>query len=391
MQNPLKRLAQRIPLAWLQLSRQKSRFLVAIAGIAFADLLIFIQMGFEGALFDAAKVPYQYLNADLMIANPQFQTLFAVRSSPRERLYQALQHPDVQAVMPIYIASSQWQNPETKQPRTILIWGFDPGTQAFTLPEVESQRSTLQQLNAVLFDRAGRPEYGDIAGKFTQAGPLNVQMNSTQVQVRGLFTIGSSFAADGNVITSDSTFMHIHPDRTPDKMEAGLIKLKPGANVQQVKAAIDAALPDDVRVLTPAEWAQVEETYWANGTGIGFIFGIGVTMGFFVGIVIVYQILHSDVTDHLPEYATLKAMGYTNFYLITMLLQEALILACCGFIPSFLLANGVYQLTYSATLLPIAMKTERAITVFVLTIVMCSASGAIAMRKLQKADPADVF
>jgi putative ABC transport system permease protein len=381
----------RIPLAWLQLSRQKSRFLVAIAGIAFADLLIFVQMGFEGALYDSAKAPYKNLNADLMIANPQFQTLFAVRSSPRERLYQTLQHPEVASVTPIYIASSQWQNPETKQPRTILIWGSDPGAQAFNLPEVNQQRSQLQQLDRILFDRAGRPEYGDIAAQFEKNGFVNAQVNSAQVQVAGLFAIGSSFAADGNAITSDSTFMRIHPDRTPDKMEAGLIKLKPGADVEKVKASIAATLPNDVRVLTPLEWAAIEEAYWANGTGIGFIFGIGVAMGFFVGIIIVYQILHSDVTDHLPEYATLKAMGYTNFYLITMILQESLILACCGFIPSYLLATAVYNFTYSATLLPIAMTQARAITVFMMTVIMCSISGTIAMRKLQKADPADVF
>ena len=157
------------------------------------------------------------------------------------------------------------------------------------------------------------------------------------------------------------------------------------------RAEISKTLPNDVKILTPEEWASIEEAYWAQGTGIGFIFTIGVSMGFIVGIVIVYQILHSDVAEHLPEYATLKAMGYTNGYLMGVLLQEALILACCGFIPSFLLANLLYHVTYAATLLPIAMNTGRAITVFSLTIVMCTISGTIALQKLQQADPADVF
>ena len=388
--NRLKRSFNRIPLAWLQLSRPKTRFLIAIAGIAFADLLIFVQMGFEGALYDAAKAPYKNFNADLIIANPQFQTLFAVRTTPRERLYQLLSHPDVATVTPLYVASSQWQNPETKQSRTILIWGSDPGAQAFTLPEINQNLVLLQQLNTVLFDRAGRPEYGEIAANFEKNGIVNVQINSAQVQVSGLFSIGSSFAADGNAIVSDSTFMRIHPDRSPDKMEVGLVKLKPGANVERVKATIARALPNDTRILTPLEWAQIEQDYWST-TGIGFIFGIGVAMGFGVGVVIVYQILHSDVSDHLPEYATLKAIGYSNGYFITMLLQEALILACCGFIPSYVLSTVVYQITYSATLLPIAMTTQRAVTVFIMTVTMCSLSGAIAMGKLQKADPADVF
>jgi putative ABC transport system permease protein len=382
---------QKVPLAWLQLSRQKTRFLIAIAGIAFADLLIFIQMGFEGALYDSAKIPYRNLNADLMIANTQFQTLFAVRSSPRDRLYQARSNPAVTAVTPIYISSGQWQNPDTKQSRTILIWGADPSAQAFSLPEVQQARSNLQQLGTVLFDRAGRPEYGDIAVQIEKNGFVNAQLNQFLIKATNTFAIGSSFAADGNVIVSDSTFMQLHPDRTPDKMEAGLIKLKPGSDVQAIKAEIAKTLPNDVKVLTPEEWAAIEEAYWAGGTGIGFIFTIGVSMGFIVGIVIVYQILHSDVSDHLPEYATLKAMGYTNGYLMGVLIQEALILACCGFIPSFLLANVLYQITYSATLLPIAMNTGRAVTVFTLTIVMCTISGTIALQKLQQADPADVF
>jgi putative ABC transport system permease protein len=387
----LRKMLRKTPLAWMQLSKQKARFLVAVSGIAFADLLMFIQMGFEGALYDSAMSPYKTLQAELMIANPQFQTLFAVKSSPRDRLYQTLAHPQVKAVTPIYIAAGQWRNPDTLQPRTILVWGIDPGMSAFNLPEVNQHRSQLQQLDRILFDRAGRPEYGNIAEQLTKAPNLNVQVNRHNLQVAGLFTIGSSFAADGNVITSDSTFMRMFPDRHPNQMEAGLIQLHPNANIEQVKAELTALLPNDVKILTTLEWAQIEQAYWANGTGIGFIFSLGVLMGFIVGIIIVYQILYSDVTDHLAEYATLKAMGYTDRYLLTMLAQEALILACVGFIPSFFLATGLYQLTYAATLLPIAMKIDRAITVFTLTIVMCGVSGAIAMRKLQSADPADIF
>jgi putative ABC transport system permease protein len=378
----LQKLLKKTPLAWMQLSKQKTRLLVAVSGIAFADLLMFIQMGFEGALYDSAMSPYKNLQADLMIANPQFQTLFAVRSSPRDRLYQALSHPQVKGVTPLYIASGQWRNPETRQPRTILVWGVDPGAQVFKLPEVNRNLDRIKQLDQVLFDRAGRPEYGPIADLLSKQSRLDVQINRQTVQVAGLFTIGSSFAADGNVIASDSTFLRLFPDRRPDQIEAGLIQLQPGADVQRVKAELAKVLPDDVKVLTTEEWALIEQAYWANGTGIGFIFSLGVLMGFIVGIIIVYQILYSDVTDHLAEYATLKAMGYTDNYLLLMLGQEALILACFGFVPSLILATGLYQLTYAATLLPIAMKLERAVMVFALTIVMCGVSGAIAMRKL---------
>lgn len=135
----------------------------------------------------------------------------------------------------------------------------------------------------------------------------------------------------------------------------------------------------------------MERKYWQNSTSIGFIFTLGAVIGFLVGIVIVYQILYTDVSDHLPEYATLKAMGYKNRYLLKVVFQEALILSVMGFIPGFLLSNGMYTLTRNATALPLTMTSDRTLTVFCLAVMMCAISGAIAVRKVQDADPADIF
>jgi len=386
----LTRFWKKTPLAWLQLTRQKSRFLVALAGIAFADMLIFIQMGFESALMDAAVKPHLTLNADLVLVNPQLQTLFSVQSFAREHLYQALAIDGVKSVSPLYFSTGQWRNPETRLSRNILVWGIDPAQSPFDLPEVSANLDRIKPLGHVIYDQAGRPEFGNIAQLYQLGKPLETELGTKRIQVAGLFTMGASFAADGNVIASDSTFLHLF-NRRPDQIEVGLIHLKPGTDLHTVQAQLQEHLPDNISVLTIPEFADIERTYWAQGTGIGFIFGLGVIMGFIVGIVIVYQILYSDVSDHLPEYATLKAMGYNDTYLLGVLMQEALILAVLGFIPSLFLASGLYQLTYAATMLPIFMKTERAINVFILTVVMCFTSGVIAMRKLRAADPADIF
>jgi putative ABC transport system permease protein len=365
--------------------------LVAIAGIAFADMLIFIQMGFEGALFDAAVQPHRNLEADLVLINPQMQTLFSVKAFPRERLYQTLAHPEVASVNGVYVATGQWKNPTTNLERAILVWGIDPAEPSFKFAEVNQNLSQIQPLHQVLFDQAGRPEYGVTPTGFHQTDVFDAELNGTLIQVKGLFTNGASFAADGNVIASDSTFLQLFPDRKADELEVGLIHLQPDADLNQVKAELEAVLPNDVLIGTTETFAQIERSYWSESTGIGFIFGLGVIVGFIVGIVIVYQILYSDVSEHSPEYATLKAMGYTDNYLLGMLIQESLILATLGYLPSVGLALGLYQLAFAATMLPIAMTTRRAITVFVLTILMCSVSGAIAMRKLRAADPADIF
>jgi putative ABC transport system permease protein len=385
------KILKKTPLAWRQLMKEKTRLVVAVAGIAFADILMLIQMGFEGALYDASILPHRNLQADLVLIEPRMQTLFSVKSFQRERLYQTLAFDAVESVTPVYIATGQWRNPETTLERAILVWGVDPTKETFRMPEVNKKLSSIKPLNSVLFDIAGRPDYGVDGEKFKKNNTFETELNSKSVNVTGLFVNGASFAADGNVITSESTFMQLFPSRKPEQIEVGLIKLKPGTDIEKAQKQIAANLPKDVSVLTREGFAQVEKKYWADGTAIGFIFGLGVGVGFIVGIVIVYQILYSDVSEHLPEYATLKAMGYTDGYLLRVLIQEALLLAILGYIPSFFAAIALYHLAAGATMLPIAMTVERAINVLILTIVMCSVSGAIAMRKLQSADPADIF
>ncbi|MFO5526767.1 MAG: ABC transporter permease DevC [Cuspidothrix sp.] len=392
----IKNIFRKTPLAWRQLMKEKTRLVVAVAGITFADMLIFIQMGFESALFDAAVQPHRNLQGDLVLINPQFQTLFSVKSFSREKLYQALGYNGVKSVSSIYISTGQWRNPVTRMDRAILVWGVDPTTPGLKFPEVEAKKDYLKQLNQVLFDEASRPEYGEIGKTFRETGKFNAELSGKNVSIKGLFQNGASFAADGNVVVSDSTFLQLFPTRKADQIEVGLITLQPGADIEKVREQLQIGLNPDpqkpfVEVGTPETFAQKERTYWANGTGIGFIFSLGVIVGFIVGIVIVYQILYSDVSDHLPEYATLKAMGYTDNYLLRVLLQEALLLAALGYLPAFFLSFGLYQLTFAATLLPIYMKVDRGINVFILTVIMCTISGTIAMRKLRSADPADIF
>ncbi len=378
------------PLAWLQLIKSKSRLAVALAGIGFADMLMFVQLGMLDALLTGATQAHQNLQADLVLTNPQFQTLFNIKSFPRERLQQTLAYDGVKSVRSLYVNLAQWRNPETRLERGILVWGIDPANSPFNFPEVNQNLDGIKLLDRALFDRASRPEYGPIPALFERQGTVEAQVNKQNIQTIGLFTLGASFGADGNIITSDSTFLKLFPDRQANQIDVGLINLKPGTDVQKIQQQLKASLPNDVKVLTPTEFAKIEIDYWQS-QGVGFIFGMGVVVGFIVGTVIVYQILYTDVADHLPEYATLKAMGYTDGYLLGALMQEALILAVLGYIPGFLLSLGLYQLTYAATLLPVAMKIDRALLVMLLTIFMCGVSGAIATRKLRSADPADVF
>lgn len=381
---------RKIPLAWLQVTRERTRLIVAIAGIAFADILMFVQIGFQEGLYASANGPHYSIKGDLVLVDAKYKTIFYMQSFSRDHLYQALAFEGVKSVDSLYIGSANWINPINRSSRAILVFGIDPTKPTLKFPEVNQNLDSLKQIDKVIFDRGSRPEYGPIAEYFEKGQPFEAEINDVRVKVAGLFTLGASFSAEGNLIASDLTFLRIF-DRSSNDIEVGIITLQPNADLESIREQLNSQLPDNVKALTIEEFAQIERDYWANSTGIGFIFTIGTIMGFIVGAVIVYQILYSDVSDHLPEYATLKAMGYKDSYLLGVLIQESLILSLLGYLPSSVIAWGLYELTRSATLLPIFMTLNRAILVLFLTILMCSISGAIAVRKLQEADPADIF
>lgn len=382
---------KKTPLAWRQLMKQKARLLVAVAGIGFADMLMFVQLGFQDALYESTTQSHSLLKADLVLVNSRFQSLDSVQSFSREYLYQSLAYEGVESVSSTYFGRGQWKNPDTRLSYDIVIWGVEPEAPSFKLPEVRQNVTQLKLLNRVLFDRTSRPVFGAVAEELQKHGTFQAEVNNQVIQVVDLFTMGASFVADGNMITSNSTFLKLFPERQPNQITVGLIHLKPGTNLQLVRQQLATGLSENVKIFTPESLAAAEKHYIESEGTIGFIFGLGVIVGFMVGTIIVYQILYTDVANHLPEYATLKAMGYSDRYLLGVLFQEALLLAVLGYIPGYLIAVGLYQLTYSATLLPLAMTLSRAVLVLILTIVMCSISGAIAIRKLQSADPADIF
>lgn len=380
-----------IPLAWLQLSRERIRLLIALAGIAFAVILMFMQLGFQAALYDSATRFHQSLQGELVLINTRSKALGYMTTFSWRRLYQALSLDGVSSISPVYVGFRDWRNPENNNFRAIYVYGFRPGDTVFKFPEVSQNLDQLKLSENILFDRASRSEYGAIAAEFEQGKPITTELSGKRVNVVGLFTLGPSFGADGNVIVSDMNFHRLFPDRTSGEIEIGLVHLKPGVDVQTLLKQLETILPNDVRVLTHQEFVEFEKAYWKTSTAIGFIFTLGVSMGFIVGTVIVYQILYTDVSDHLAEYATLKAMGYKNLYLELVVFQEAIILAVLGYIPGFALSLGLYDLAKGATFLPLGMQVVRASIVFILTLLMCVISGLVAVRRLRKADPADIF
>ena len=382
---------RRIPLAWLLLTRQPVRLAVALAGIAFAGILMFMQLGFRDGLFDASVTIHRLFDTDLVLISPRSSSSVSMAGFPRRRLVQAMADPDVEGITPLHWNLLLWRNPETRSTRSILTLGFEPADPLFTDPSLAPKAKLLQDRGRVLFDELSRPEFGPVAEWFRDGRTVESEINGKKVRVAGLVGLGTSFGADGNLLTSQETYLQLLPNTPPGSIEVGLIRLRAGADADAAVKRLQRDLPDDVNVLTKEGFIAFEQNYWRSSTSIGFIFTLGAAMGFVVGCVIVYQILYSDVSDHLPEYATLMAMGYRLRTLLGVVAREGMLLAVFGYLPAYLAGQGLYLLVRNATQLPVSMNLTRALTVFIMILVMCMGSATLAMRRLGDADPAEIF
>lgn len=378
-------------LAWRQLISSRARLVSAIAGVMFACVLVFMQLGFRSALFESASNLPRSLKGELFLVNPLTLVMFRPEAMPRSRASQALAVPEVAQATPVYLAQTSWRNPDTGRRRSIQLIGFDLEAGAVDFPGLAALTPALKNVDTVGFDRRSRPEFGAVVARLEREGPFEVEIGNRRVTVAGTVSLGTSFGADGNAVMTETNFRRIVKERLPSKTDLVAIRLKPGADVLAVQAQLTAVLPGDVRVLTQAELIAWERAYWEKGTPIGFIFAFGSAMGLVVGMVIVYQILFSDIATHLREYATLKAMGYSNGYLQLVVLGAAVLLAVLGFVPGLLGSIGLYKVVANATLLPLSMVADRAVSVFGLIFGMCALAGLLAMRKLREANPADMF
>jgi putative ABC transport system permease protein len=384
---------KRTPLAWLNLTHDRRKLLTSLGGVAFAVLLMFMFNGFKNALYDSQVQLLQLLNADIIITSEQKYNMFVPEAFARRRLYQARAFDGIEAAYPLYSNNANWKNPETRLTRPVRVLAFNPTDPVLLLPEVQAQLAALQMPDVVLVDSKSRPELGSIApGTVTE-------LSDRQVRVVGSFSLGTDFAAgNGNLIMSDQNFLRFFAELGPEEdsrslgtVDVGLIKIAPDANVGVLVNTLRQKLPKDIVVLTKAAFIQQEYDYWQQNTNIGFVFTLLTSMAFIVGIILVYQILYTDVADHWAEYATLKAMGYKNIFLLGVVLQEAAFLSILGFIPGFCISVLLYSATSNATGLLMQMTPDRAITTLFLTFIMCLISGAIAVRKVQSTDPAEVF
>lgn len=377
------------PLAWLNLVHDRTRTLVAIAGVAFAIVLILMQLGFLNSVRQTATQIYDKLSFDVLLTSPQYQSISKAGMFSRVRLYQAASVPGVHDAHPLYLDFNLWLNHGRGQRgasrRGIFVIAFPLDQRPLRIPQLAGDLSALKQPGHVFMDRLSRKQFGDWRDS------ADLQIGGKKVRVVGEFAMGTGFGADGDVVVGDQTFQDLFPQRSLDDVSLGLVRVKPGFNPQAVAEEMRRLLPPDVDIYTRRQIEASERAHWVKRTSVGVIFTLGVVVGFIVGTAIVYQVLSSDIANHQAEYATLKAMGYSNGYLAGVVLEQALILAVVGFIPGWAISLGLYVITERSAHIPMRMGWGLSLFILALSIAMCALSGVASLRKVNSADPADLF
>jgi putative ABC transport system permease protein len=401
-------------LAWCNLAHKRGRAAIAAGGVAFAVILIFMELGLLGGVGRTATMLFDKLNFDLIITSGEYLDMSRSGAFSRERLAQAQAADGVADVVPVGSGVGGWRLPARSgmfgstpggAVMSINLIAVPPGQieKAFRLgsdgafPSAEAARAggaAIAQLDAFLFDRRSKTEFGDVkslmAASRDSSAPDPVRLNGMQAVIAGYFDLGTGFSWNGMLLSSEETLCRFS-GRQLDDVDLGLVQLESGADPIAVQRELQAILPADVKVFTRDEINAGERHYWLRLTSVGQFLVVAVILAVVVGVIFVYQMMAADIRNMLPEYATVKALGYRPPYLTGVVLWQAAFLALLGFIPGFVTSIGLYTLARNFGGIPTGMTTEAAVGVLVLALGMCLASGLLAVRKVHSADPADLF
>lgn len=381
-----------IPLAWHNLLHNRVRSGVAVAGVTFAVVLMFMQLGFLEAVKIAATLSCEVLDFDICLRSTDYHHFTDARLFPQLRLQQAKGVRGVKSVTPFMTAVFSWRNPENGEQRAVLAQGVEPLDSVY-LDETQANLPRLAAPQTMLVDTVSRQDFGPADGRRFGAADVGrrVEVNGRALRIVGHYTRGAGLDAGGGVVISRRDFLRSVPGLPGDQINLGLVQLEAGEEPDRIAEQLRGLLPDDVEVTTRAQFQLGELNYWVWETNYGFIFYSGVLMALFVGTAIVYQVLVSDVSSLLPEYATLKAMGYGNDYIVRVMVQQSVLLALASYVIGLAISQVLYIITSAGAGIPVRMTLANLAFVLFAATVMCVVSGLGAVRKAFAADPADLF
>lgn len=374
-----------VPLAWRMLSHDKRRTLLAITGIFLAIALVFLELGLFFAVPRGGLLFYDHLRFDLMLTSSQYEYQADSGAFPVSRLDAVRRLPQVAQATPIYFSAAKWQGGVRGEWPDLFLIGFPTAQSPFTVASVNRRLGLLRRPDTILVDSQSRPMFGPLT-----KGRV-VGIDGRAETIGDTYRLGTGFMGLGVALLGERNFARLSPQHGLAFANLGAIVLKPGVDAGKAAAALRKVLPDDVRVFTRRQLDAHEVSYWTTRSAVGLIFGSGLVIAIVVGIMIVYQTLATQISRHLPQFATLKAIGYADRALhATVALMAAMIMAI-GFVPAFLAALWLYAVIRHVTMLPAEMSAARVGGVILAGLVIAILSAGLSMGGLRRADPADVF
>lgn len=389
----------RTPLAWKNLTSSWNKCLLASAGVGFAVVLMFMQIGFRNALIDSNVQLFTLFDrhvANLAMLSHARYNISTEQRFPRDLLQQATSVPGVVAVCSVSVERATARVMVAGHvPRPVRVIGIELDHPGFIRDSnLANKLMAADDQRAALVDTRSKPAYG-FATTPEELQRQSVELNGRRLPLLGQFTLGTDFANDGSLLMSARLLDSYFPWRgaANEVVDLGLLQVEADSAAELAKIAADIRhiAPQVIDVQPTDYFIAREKKFWASQTPIGKIFLIGTIMGLVVGAIICFQIQFTDISEHMSEFATLKAMGYGRFYFWGVILSQSFYLACLGFIPGFLVSQGMYWLLAWRSGLVMSMSWDRIGLVWILTLAMCCVSGALAIRKLFRSDPASLF
>jgi len=392
----------RTPLAWKNLTSSASKCVLASTGVGFAVVLMFMQIGFRNALIDNNVQLFTLFDtrvANLAMISQARYNISTEQRFPRNLLEQAAAIPGVVAVSSVNVERGAAKVMVAGHvPRPLRVIGVESEKPTFFRdPRLVDKLLAAEHQQSALVDSRSTSCSG-FASQVAQLRRQGMELNGRTLAVHDQFQLGTDFGNDGTLLMSQGLQERYFPWRAPSggpstEVDIGLIhaEVRTLAELNRLAERIEQLAPAVIDVKPTSYFIAREKDFWANNTPIGKIFMIGTIMGLVVGAIICYQIQFTDISEHMPEFATLKAMGYGPLYFWSVILCQSFYLACLGFVPGIIVAQGLYAVLAETSGLVMSMNWERIALVWGLTLVMCVVSGVLAIRKLFSTDPASLF
>ena len=386
-------LVRKMPLGWLMLRRNPTRFVTAFLGVAASGVLILMQLVFQDALYQSSVSIVNKFDADLILLSKKSASLIGLASFPKERLGSVLRSPYVIEALPVRFRYVNWRLPGEIKSRLAIAIGVNPFQAVFTDQNINIQQKKLIKPGDILYDKLSRPEFGPVVKEFESGKHVLAYANTARLNVVGLISYGPSFGYDASFLTSISSVDQITDEinSSTAPIEIGVIKLADAVSPEKIVGEIAPGLPEDVFLMTKADFETSEKKYWDESKPIGFVFSFMTVMSLVVGATMVYQLLHMDVVFHLPSYAVLMSIGYKRANLEAIVFVQGVILSSFGFPVAWILSALLCKLVVASTSLPLNLTFNMVASTYLLLLFMCSTSALLAMTKLKDADPADLF